>query len=168
LNSILEETIEAWDGTRDGLISEVENIPPNKFDFRPAGGARSVSELVLHIMEVSLMTVGELTREDTNFHRAPWPRLLAMYSKPIDGLKGKRELLAALRSTHRDGVKAYRAAGEIHMLQWILRFDGQRGTRMAWLNHGIAHESYHTGQLALIQRVMGIIPALTKAIQGAG
>ena len=52
------------------------------------------------------------------------------------------------------------------MMQFIVRFDGKRGTRLAWFNHGIAHEMYHTGQLALIQRVMGITPALTKAIQG--
>jgi uncharacterized damage-inducible protein DinB len=167
MNSILEETIEAWEGTRNGLIAEVENIPPKKFDFRAAKDVRSVSELVRHIMEVSLLMVGELTREDTNLHRAPWPRLLAMYNKPIAGLETKRELVGALRSTLRDGVKAFRGAGELHMLQWITRFDGKHGTRMAWFNHGITHENYHQGQLALIQRLIGITPALTKLIQGS-
>ncbi len=167
MNSLLDETIEAWEGTRNGLIAEVENIPAKKFDFAPAGGVRSVSALVLHIMDVSLMMVGELTREDTNLHRAPWPRLLAMYNKPIAGLTSKRELLSALRSTLRDGMKAFRGAGELHMMQWITRFDGKKGTRLAWFHHGIAHEDYHRGQLALYQRVMGITPALTKLIQGS-
>ncbi len=168
MKSILEETIEAWQDTRNGIMAEVENIPAKKFDFSPAEGVRSVSDLVLHIMEVSLMMVGELGRDDTNLHRAPWPRLLAMYSKPIQGLRSKRDLLSALRSTLRDGAKAFRDAGELHMLQWITRFDGQRGTRMAWFNHGIAHENYHRGQLALYQRTMGIKPALTKLIESAG
>jgi uncharacterized damage-inducible protein DinB len=167
MNTILEETIEAWKGTRQGLIAEVENIPAKKFDFAPAPGSRSVSDLVSHIMEVSLMMAGELTREDTDFHRAPWPRLLAMYNKPIKGLSSKRELRTALRSTLRDGVTLFRAAGELHMLQWIKRFDGKRGTRLAWFNHGIAHEDYHRGQLALYQRLMGITPALTKMIQSS-
>jgi uncharacterized damage-inducible protein DinB len=162
---MLEETIEAWEGTRDGIIAEVENIPPKQFDFKPAHASRTVSELVLHIMEVSLMMVGELTREDTNLRRAPWPKLLAMYSKPIDGLKSKRDLVSALRSTVRDGVKAFRNAGELHMLQLITRFDGQRGTRLAWFNHGIAHENYHQGQLATYQRLIGVTPALTKMIE---
>src|SRR5581483_5827022 len=78
MNSLLEEVIEAWEGTRDGVIAEVENIPPKQFDFRPAAESRSVSELTRHIMEVSLMMVGELTREDTNLTRAPWPKPLAM------------------------------------------------------------------------------------------
>jgi len=167
MNSLLEETIEAWEGTRDGIIAEVENIPPKRFDFKPADASRSVSELVRHIMEVSLMMVGELTREDTNLRRAPWPKLLAMYSKPIDGLKSKRELVSALRSTVRDGVKAFRNAGELHMLQWITRFDGLRGSRLAWFNHGIAHENYHQGQLATYQRLIGVTPALTKMIEGS-
>lgn len=166
MNSLLEETIEAWEGTRDGLIAEVENIPPKQFNFVPAEGVRSVSQLVSHIMDVALMMVGELTRQDTNLQRAPWPDLLAMYNKPIAGLQSKSDLLGALRSTVKEGVKAFRQAGELHMLQQIKRFDGKLGTRLAWFNHGIAHEDYHRGQIALAQRLMGITPALTKMIQG--
>ena len=166
--TILDEAIEAWEDARKGVIDEVENIPPDKFDFRPAPAVRSVSELVLHIMEVSLMMTGELTREDTNLRREPWPRLLARYSGPIEDIGGKRQLLVALRNTLRDGVKEFRRAGELHMLQYIVRFDGQRGTRLAWFHHGIAQEMYHRGQLALYQRLMGITPALTKRIEGSG
>ena len=165
--TILDEAIDAWEDARNGVIDEVENIPAGKFGFRPVPEVRDVSELVLHILEVSLMMAGELTREDTNLQREPWPRLLARYSKPIDGISGKRQLLAALRSTLRDGVKAFRTAGELHMLQHILRFDGQKGTRLAWFHHGIAQEMYHRGQLATYQRLMGLKPALTKLIEGS-
>jgi uncharacterized damage-inducible protein DinB len=165
--TILEEAIEAWEDARSGVIDEVENIPADQFDFRPAPEVRNVSELVLHILEVSLMMAGELTREDTNLRREPWPRLLARYSKPIDGITGKRQLLAALRSTLRDGIKAFRTAGELHMMQQIIRFDGEKGTRFAWFHHGISQEMYHRGQLALYQRLMGIKPALTKRIEGS-
>ena len=167
MNSLLEEVIEAWEGTRDGTIAEVANIPANKFDFRPSPQSRTVAELALHIMEVDLMMVGELTREDTDFRRAPWPKLLAMYNGPIRGLESKQEIAAALKSTLRDGVKAFRSAGELHMLQLITRFDGKRGTRLAWFNHGVAHEDYHRGQIALCQRLIGITPALTKMIEGS-
>jgi uncharacterized damage-inducible protein DinB len=166
--TILDEAIEAWEDARSGVIDEVENVPADKFDFRPAPETRTVSELVLHILEVSLMMVGELTREDTNFHREPWPRLLARYSKPVDGISGKRQLLAALRSTLREGIKAFRGAGELHMMQQIVRFDGEKGTRLAWFHHGISHEMYHRGQMAVYQRSMGMTPALTKRIEGSG
>ena len=164
--TILDEAIDAWEDARNGVIDEVENIPSDQFDFRPAAGVRTVSELVLHILEVSLMMAGELTREDTNLQREPWPKLLARYSGPIRDISGKRRLLAALRSTLKDGVKAFRAAGDLHMAQYITRFDGQKGTRLAWFHHGVAQEMYHRGQLALYQRLMGITPALTKRIHG--
>ena len=165
MNSLLEEAIEAWEGNREGVIAEIQNTPPDKFDFKASPQSRTVAELALHIMEVSLMMAGELTREDTNFNRAPWPKLLAMYDAPIRGLKSKREIAAALKSTLRDGVKAFRAAGELHMMQLITRFDGKRGTRFAWFNHGISHEDYHRGQIAIYQRLMGVKPALTKMIE---
>ena len=78
----------------------------------------------------------------------------------------KEELLTLLRSTHEEGEAALRAAGEVMMLQRIRRFDGQYSTRLAWLWHLIDHESYHRGQIALYARQIGLVPALTRLIQG--
>ena len=52
------------------------------------------------------------------------------------------------------------------MLQFIRRFDGKMGTRLAWMNHGVAHEEYHRGQIALSARLLGRVPALTQQILG--
>ena len=35
MNSLLEEAIESWQDTREGVVAEVENFPAQKFDFRP-------------------------------------------------------------------------------------------------------------------------------------
>ncbi len=48
----------------------------------------------------------------------------------------------------------------------IERFDGLEGTRLTWLNHGIAQEMYHRGQLATYARLLDLEPALTKVIRG--
>ncbi|MGA7616684.1 MAG: DinB family protein [Thermoanaerobaculia bacterium] len=165
--SLLDEALDAWTDAREGVIAELENIPASRMDFRPAEGVRNVAELVIHIMEVSLMMTGELTRKDTDLRRAPFPDLVRMYAGDIYGLKTRKELLEALRSTLADGVKEFRRAGDLHMLQCIERFDGKPGTRLAWMHHGIAQEMYHRGQLTLYQRLMGIEPALTKRIRGA-
>ncbi|HMA45285.1 MAG TPA: DinB family protein [Gemmatimonadales bacterium] len=164
--TILEETLEAWQGVREGLIAEVRNIPANRFDFRPTPQSRSVAELVQHILEVALMMTGELTRPDTNFHRAPWPKLLGLYAKAAWRARTKPMLLRLLASQIKDGERRFRKAGELSLLQLITRFDGLPGTRLAWWNHGIAHEEYHRGQLALYARLLGIEPALTRLIRG--
>jgi uncharacterized damage-inducible protein DinB len=61
----------------------------------------------------------------------------------------------------------FQTVGELHMLQLIERFDGELGTRLAWLHHGIAQEMYHRGQLTTYTRLMGLEPALTRKIRGA-
>lgn len=167
MHTLLEEAIEAWEDVRGGVIEELENIPANQFGFRPTPDTRSVAELAVHIMEVSLMMVGELTREETNFTRAPFPKLVAQYSAGVQKLRTKRELLAAMKRTLRDGVRAFRDAGELHMLQLIVRFDGEKGTRLAWFHHGISQEMYHRGQIVTYQRLIGLTPALTQRIRGS-
>jgi uncharacterized damage-inducible protein DinB len=52
------------------------------------------------------------------------------------------------------------------MLQTIRQFNGERATRLSWMQHGIGHEEYHRGQLAVYARLVGRVPALTKLIQG--
>lgn len=165
-NTMLEETLEAWQGVREGLIAEVRNIPASRFDFRPTPQSRSVAELVQHILEVAMMMTGELTRPDTNFHRAPWPKLLGLYARAARRARTKPMLLRLLTSQLKDGDRRFRRAGELSLLQLITRFDGLPGTRLAWWNHGIAHEEYHRGQVALYARLMGIEPALTRLIRG--
>lgn len=164
--NLLEEALDSWTDTREGLIDEVKNIPAGKFDFWPTAEVRSVKELVVHILEVAMMMTGELTRPDTNFHRLPWPKLLQMHAKEAYQAKTKADLVRLLKSQVKKAEKRFLAVGELHMLQFIKRFDGQLGTRLAWLCHGISHEEYHRGQLAVYQRLMGIEPALTRQIRG--
>jgi uncharacterized damage-inducible protein DinB len=164
--SLLEEALEAWAYTRHGVIDEVKNIPEKDLAFRPTPENRSVAELVHHIIESGLMMSGELTRPDGDFQRQDYPDFLEEYAGHIQPANSKKELLALLKSTHAEGEKKFREAGELLMLQYITRFDGLKGTRLAWMNHGISHEEYHRGQLALYARLLGLVPALTKLIMG--
>src|SRR5712692_2549189 len=112
-SNLLDETLEAWEGTRAGLIDEVRNLPASRFDFRPTPATRSVAELVQHILEVAMMMTGELTRPDTNLHRAPWPKLLALYAGPAYRARTKPQLVALLKSQMRAAARRFRAAGEL-------------------------------------------------------
>ena len=166
LVSMLDEMMESWRGVRDGLIAEVANIPAGKFDWRPTPQSRSVAEQTQHILEVAMMATGELTRDDTNMQRAPWPKLLGLYAQAAWKAKTKARLLALLRTQMKDAERRFRARGEIALWQTHTRFDGLQGTKRAWVEHAIAHEEYHRAQIALYARLMGITPALTKLIQG--
>jgi len=164
--TLLDEELEAWTFARDGVADELRNLPDKELGFRPAPEARSALELVQHILESGLMMAGELARPDGDFRRKSYEGFLHEYGRGVRGWRSKAPLLAALRKTHADGEKKLRQAGELHMLQHIRRFDGEMGTRLAWMHHGISHEEYHRGQLAMYARLMGRVPALTKRILG--
>lgn len=166
LDSLLTEALEAWQYTREGVIAEAENIPSDRYDFRPADASRSVRELVLHIVESGLMMSSELSRADGDFTRQSFPEHLSEHAGDLPEQPSREQLLDLLRTAGEQGRHRIREAGELHMLQGIRRFDGAVGTRLAWMNHGIDHESYHRGQLALYARIMGRVPALTQQIQG--
>jgi len=165
--SILDETLIAWADARLGALDEARNIPKRHWDYRPTPDVRTVRELVVHILEVAMLMTGELTRSDTDFHRAPWPKLLAMYAQPVYDAITRNDLLKLMKSQLSEGTVAFRSAGELHMLQLITQFDGEKGTRLAWLNHGIAQEMYHRGQLTTYARLLGIEPVLTKRINAS-
>jgi uncharacterized damage-inducible protein DinB len=164
--NLLEEALEAWSYTRSGFVEELQNLPGKDLVFRPREGARSAAELARHVVESGLMMAGELSRPDGDFLRKPYELLVREYGRGVALKRTRRELLEALRRTHREGEGKLRKAGELHMLQYIRRFDGKMGTRLAWMNHGISHEEYHRGQLALYARLLGRVPALTQHIMG--
>jgi uncharacterized damage-inducible protein DinB len=165
--ALLDEFLEAWTFTRQGVIAEVSNLPDKAFGFRPADASRSTVELVQHIIESGVMMAGELSRPEGDFQRQSYTEFLAEYGRGVSRLRTKRALLDALRRTHREGERKIRNAGEVAMLQQIPQFNGVPATRLSWMHHGVAHEEYHRGQLALYARLVGRVPALTKLILGA-
>lgn len=164
--TLLEEALEAWSYTRAGVIAELQNIPDKQLGFRPREESRTVIELAQHVVESGLLMAGELTRSDGDFQRKSYEGLLQEHARGVSARRSKQQLVGALRTSHRDGERRIREAGELRMLQLIRRFDGLMGTRFAWMQHGISHEEYHRGQLALYARLIGRVPALTKQILG--
>ena len=166
LTSLLDEALEAWQYTRAGVISEIRNLPDVSLTFRPTPSSRSAAEIAVHIAESGLMMAGELSRPDGNFRRKSFPQFMKEYAKGVKPTSNKKQLIQLLTKTREDGEKKIRAAGDLHFLQCITRFDGEQGSRLAWMNHGIAHEEYHRGQIALYARLVGRVPALTQLIYG--
>jgi uncharacterized damage-inducible protein DinB len=168
LTSLLDEALEAWQYTRDGVIREIRNLGDAALTVRPAPGARSAAEIAVHIAESGLMMAGELSRPDGDFRRQSFPEFMKEYARGVRPTSSSRQLVQLLTRTHRSGAARLRKAGDLHMLQFITRFDGKQGSRLAWMHHGVSHEEYHRGQLALCARMAGRVPALTRLIHGAG
>jgi uncharacterized damage-inducible protein DinB len=165
-DSLLDEVLDAWAYTRSSVIDEIRNLSQRDLDSRPHPESRTAAEIAIHLVESGLMMAGELSRSDGDFQRKSYPQFVREYSRGLDRSSRKADVIRVLKRTHAEGARKIRDAGELHMLQEITRFDGERGSRLAWMNHGIAHEEYHRGQIALYARMAGRVPALTQRIYG--
>lgn len=161
------ESLDAWRDARRGLISEVENIPADKFDFRPTADVRSVRELLQHILEGSMMMVGELSQDQPNFRRMSFPEFMEEFASRARNVQTKQELLDLLGSQVEEGVAKFNAVGADAMMGPVTNFDGSTWSRMQWFFHGMTEEMYHRGQLTTYARLMGLVPALTQRIQAS-
>ena len=165
-DGVLVDAIEAFGYARKGTIGEASNIPLERWDFRPHPDAKSVSELVRHIIEASLMLISEAADPDGDFTRRSPADHLSSHAGHLPESMTPSELLGALESSLETCDERIRAAGEDHWSRDIRRFDGKTWKRVTYLFYAGGHESYHCGQLATYARSMGLVPALTKQIHG--
>ncbi|HET7619831.1 MAG TPA: DinB family protein [Vicinamibacterales bacterium] len=163
---LFEQTLQAWTYAREGAIAEFENIPADRYEFKPSPASRSVAELAQHIIESGLMAAGELSRPDGDFTRQDYVDFIHEYAGGRASARDKSTLVSTLRRAHDEALTKLRGAGAARLLTPIMQFNGTPAPRLIWLHHAIAHEEYHRGQAALYARLLGLVPALTKLIQG--
>ena len=164
--TLVDELLGAWRYTREGVVAELENLPPDRLEERPSGLGRSALELAAHIVESGWLMAGELSRPDGDFQRKSWAELVAEHT-PDRQARTRAEALERLRTSHEAGDEMLGTAGAELLARPIRQFNGVRASRLSWMHHGIAHEEYHRGQLALYARLLGVTPALTKLIEGS-
>lgn len=164
--SLSEEAIEMLGFARQGTIAEAENIPDDRWDYRPHENAKSVEELVRHTIGATAMLIGEATDPEGDFKRRPPQEHLRAHGGSLPEDLTPAELRDALAAKHDVDVEKIRDAGEDLLAQGIQRFDGGTWSRLTYLFYAATHEDYHRGQLATYARMMGLIPALTKRIHG--
>ena len=164
--SLFEDAIEALDFARQGTIGEAKNIPDDRWDFRPHPNARSVAEIVKHMLQAAAMLVGEATDPAGDFQRRPPDEHVKAHAGDFPEEMSPADLRDALERTHDVNVKRIRTAGEKLMATAIGRFDGGTWHRITYVFYAGSHEDYHRGQLTTYARTMGLVPALTQQIHG--
>jgi uncharacterized damage-inducible protein DinB len=164
--NLLEEALDEWKWAREQLVMEAHNIPAEHYDYRPNADARTVREVVQHIVQVAEMMTAVLCDPAAGFHGKEFGDLIQQHGGRVSRATTREALLALLRESYDRSVQRFRGAGEVAMLQHVSRFDGMLSTRLAWLHHGVAHEQYHTGQLTAYERALNLEPALTQLILG--
>ena len=131
--SILEDAIEALSFARQGTIAEANNIPDDRWDYRPHPKSRTVSELVKHMLESAAMLAGEAADRDGDFQRRQPQEHMRAHAGDLPESMTPGELHEALDRLHNQTVARIRAAGEGHMATAIRRFDGGSWSRITYV-----------------------------------
>jgi uncharacterized damage-inducible protein DinB len=157
----VESLVRSWNQARQSLIAELEQIPPDKFDFRSTPETRSVAEIVRHIMEAQKVFAGEVCRPGRDLDRQTVFGKIKEYAGEIAQINDKEGLIALLKDTMKSAEETISTCGDDALGEEITRLDGTKVPRFEMLNFMIGHEMYHCGQVAVYERLIGIEPALT-------
>jgi uncharacterized damage-inducible protein DinB len=153
-------------GVRKNTITIAEDIPEDHYGYRPAPDSRSVRETLLHMVSMTFFDL-RIHREEKRdsmegFDFREFFAGLPAYEK-LD--LPKSEILALLRDEGErwcDWVEEFpeaRAAEQVKMPGGANRAVKSRFEMLVGTKE---HEMHHRAQLMVIERLLGVVPHLTR------
>lgn len=160
-----KELAEAFRTVRKNTLQVAEDIPEEKYSFRAAPDTMSVAEMLAHLAtgthwaEQCFFVEKKTTIAMEDFGR--WMGAAGAASKT---LTTKAQIVEALKVNGEAFAKRLEAVTEAEL---ATVFTNPGGSKVAFeMLMGIKeHEMHHRGQLFLIERIVGIVPHLTRARQ---
>jgi len=148
---------------RKNTILIAADIPENSYGYRPAPDSRSVAETLVHIASLSYF--------DRFIHEQE--HLSSLEGFDFSSIFKKAEIEEKRPRTKEQVVDLLRVEGE-GWSQWVENLPetllaeqvrmpgGASKTRLEMLLGTKEHEMHHRGQLMLIERLLGIVPHITR------
>jgi uncharacterized damage-inducible protein DinB len=143
-----------WDNTRTLLEGIVAQVPEDLYDFRPTPEVRSFRELFTHLIDENFRFMGQAAGETP-----------PMEKSAIEQLKGRDEILKALKDSYDYGAKVWMGMTEQKAMEMIPGRGGQEQLRWAPILVQIMDNMDHYGNLVVYVRLKGMVPARTAARQ---
>ena len=163
-NYTARELANAFRTVRRNTVQIAEDIPEEKYDFVPAPGTKSVSELLRHIAFTPMLQTdmhGERrvsTLKGYDF-QAIMSRVAAEERRP----RAKSEIVSLLRNEGERFASWLESLTDDFLNETFTDPMGQNPkTRLEALMGAKEHEMHHRGQLMLIERMVGVVPHLTR------
>lgn len=154
----------AFRTVRKNTVQIAEDIPENKYDFVAAPGTKPVREMLSHIatapmIQEDIHRVQRLTSFKGYDFGAISGRAAAEAKKP----RSKAEIVALLKTNGESFAKWLESLTPEFLAEKVTDPTGQHGrTRFESLMSVKEHEMHHRAQLMLIERMLGIVPHLTR------
>jgi uncharacterized damage-inducible protein DinB len=154
---------------RANTIKIAEEIPEESYGFRAAPGCRSVAETLLHI------AVGARLQEQVHIveHRDTlvgfdFFAFMGKQAAEEAVARSKAEILEMLHTEGEKYAKTLEGLSEAFLAERIQYPQGMvppSKSRFEMMISPKEHEMHHRGQLMLVQRMLGMVPPLTRQMQ---
>jgi uncharacterized damage-inducible protein DinB len=162
-----KELATAFRTVRRNTVQIAEDIPESKYDFRPSAESRTIGQTLVH------MAVGTTFPMMLHGERIPIERIdFAEFMKKVGEEEAKPRNKAEIVALLRDSGEAFAAMLEKleePFLGEVITFqpgaEPPSRTRFDMLLAAKEHEMHHRAQLMTIERMIGIVPHLTRRQQ---
>ena len=162
-----KDMAESWRTVRKNTVQVAEDIPEEKYSFRAAPDAMSVGEILAHLAATPhwanqchfVDQKMAVTMDDF----VKWMGEVGQHSK---SLTTKAAIVAALKADGEAFAAGLESMTDAKLGEVVALPMGTK-TRFEMLLGVKEHEMHHRAQLFLMERMIGIVPHLTRARQAA-
>jgi uncharacterized damage-inducible protein DinB len=159
----------AFQTVRKNTIQIAEDIPEEKYSFRAAPDARSVGELLTHIaLSTSFQQEVHDKQKLTTLAGFDFPSLLAKMTAEEKKPRTKAQIVELLRENGKSFAGFLDHVSDEFLAESVSMPPGGNPAsrvRFEMVLSAKEHEMHHRGQLMLIERIVGIVPHLTRERQ---
>jgi uncharacterized damage-inducible protein DinB len=158
-----KELAESFRTVRKNTIQVAEDIPEEKYSYRAAPDTMSVGEMLAHLASVPHWAQQCFFVENkTNVSMEDFGRWMGELGAKAKALTSKADILAALHANGEAFARQLEGMTEAQLAQPVTAPNATKSTFEMLL--GIKeHEMHHRAQLFLMERMVGIVPHLTRA-----
>jgi uncharacterized damage-inducible protein DinB len=164
-----KELAESFRTVRRNTLAIAEDIPEDKYDFRPMPETRSVGELLAHIA-IAPTFQQVINKEERRFNMTgfDFPSLMKRMSAEEKAPHTKGQVIELLSKNGEEWAQWLEGLDENFLGEVITMPPGgapPSRSRFDMLLSVKEHEMHHRGQLMMIERMLGIVPHLTRRMQ---
>jgi uncharacterized damage-inducible protein DinB len=161
-----KELAESSRTVRKNTITIAEDIPEDKYGYRPAPGCRSVAETLIHIaVSNRIQYQTHAVEKRTTLAGIDFPSMLREMHAEEKKPRSKAEIIELLRTNGESWARWLDGLTEEFLGEKVAIPHGPAPTsksRFEMILSVKEHEMHHRGQLMLAERLLGIVPHLTK------
>ena len=153
---------------RANTIQLAEEIPEDKYDFKAAPDTRSIAQTLVHIAISPSFQAHVHQNKFTDLKAVNFPELMQKLGIEEGTPRNKPQIIALLKDKGESFAAYLEGLDDAFLGEQVSMPPGAQPaakSRFEMLLSPKEHEMHHRGQLMLIERLLGVVPHLTREMQ---